>query len=255
SGATPQWRRYRALERLLAGPPLSSVELVVRHPSGETAAVTASRSLPTYGPGALVERRPDKLALVAPGVYYVDIQRIDEKDWEAALDRLSHAKGIVFDFRGYPNVQPSFLQHLTGEPVHSARWRIPVVTRPNRQAVKFRFDHWTLPPLAPRLTAKVAFVTDGRAISYAESCMGIVESYHLGEIVGGPTAGTNGNVNPFTLPGGYHVVFTGMQVLKQDGSRHHGVGILPTIPVSRTLKGVAQERDELLFRAIEVVSR
>jgi len=46
-----------------------------------------------------------------------------------------------------------------------------------------------------------------------------------------------------------------MKVLKHDGSRHHGVGIPPTIPVSRTIKGVTEGRDELLERAIEAVNR
>lgn len=68
-------------------------------------------------------------------------------------------------------------------------------------------------------------------------------------------AGTNGNINPFTLPGGYRVVWTGMKVTKHDGSRHHGVGIQPTVPVARTIQGVAAGRDELLEKAIEVVSR
>jgi C-terminal processing protease CtpA/Prc len=84
--------------------------------------------------------------------------------------------------------------------------------------------------------------------------MGIVEHEKLGEIVGATTAGTNGNVNPFTLPGGYHVMWTGMKVLKHDGSRHHGVGIRPTVPVSRTREGVAAGRDEVLEKGIEVVS-
>ena len=99
------------------------------------------------------------------------------------------------------------------------------------------------------------FLTDGRAISYGETCLGIIEHYKLAAIVGSPTAGTNGNVNPFTLPGGYRVFWTGMKVLKHDGSRHHGVGIQPTVPVARTIKGVAQGRDEVLERALEVVSR
>lgn len=94
---------------------------------------------------------------------------------------------------------------------------------------------------------------DGRAISYAESCLGIVEHEHLGAIVGAPTAGTNGNINVVALPGGYSMVFTGMKVLKHDGSRHHGVGILPTVPASRTVKGIAEGRDELLEKAIEIV--
>jgi len=116
-----------------------------------------------------------------------------------------------------------------------------------------RGGEWNLQPATPTLTARKAFITDGRAISYAESCMGIVEYYKLGAIVGGPTAGTNGNVNMVSLPGGYAITWTGMKVLKHDGSRHHGVGINPTIPVSRTRAGVAAGRDEFLERAISAV--
>ena len=76
---------------------------------------------------------------------------------------------------------------------------------------------WPVAPQKPYFTAKRAFLTDGRAISYAETVMGIVENFKLGEIVGEPTAGTNGNVNPFKLPGGYTISWTGMKVLKHDG--------------------------------------
>jgi C-terminal processing protease CtpA/Prc len=46
-----------------------------------------------------------------------------------------------------------------------------------------------------------------------------------------------------------------MKVLKHDGSRHHGVGITPTIPVSKTLKGVREGRDEFLEKAIEFIEK
>jgi C-terminal processing protease CtpA/Prc len=134
---------------------------------------------------------------------------------------------------------------------------IPIISRPDHQSV-VEYDtggRWDLQPIAPKLNAKIAFLTDGRAISYAESYMGIVEAYKLADIVGEPTAGTNGDVNPFTLPGGYTVVWTGMKVLKHDGSQHHGVGIQPTVPVSRTIRGVREKRDEQLERAVEIVTK
>jgi C-terminal processing protease CtpA/Prc len=83
--------------------------------------------------------------------------------------------------------------------------------------------------------------------------MGIVEHYKLGEIIGETTAGTYGNINPFTLPGGYSVSWTGMKVLKHDGSQHHGVGIRPTVSVTPTAAGIAAGGDEVLERAIEVM--
>jgi C-terminal processing protease CtpA/Prc len=56
-----------------------------------------------------------------------------------------------------------------------------------------------------------------------------------------------------TYPGGYRVAWTGMKVLKHDGSQHHGIGISPTIPVARTRAAVAAGRDEFLEAAKESV--
>jgi len=54
------------------------------------------------------------------------------------------------------------------------------------------------------------------------------------------------------VPGGYILSWTGMRVLRHDGTRHHGVGISPTHPVSRTIKGIAEGRDEVLEKALEL---
>jgi C-terminal processing protease CtpA/Prc len=255
SGATPQWRRWAAMGRLAQGAPDAVARIEARHPDGTS--VTATLTHPaTYAPGSLDESRPAKISELRPGILYVNIDQVTEEDFKGALDRLAAARGVIFDLRGYPShISPVILQHLIDHPFASARWNVPVITRPDRQGWGWDVSSWFEPPVAPRLPGKIAFITDGRAISYAESYMGIVEAYHLGEIVGGPTAGTNGNINPFVLPGGYRVVWTGMKVTKHDGSQHHGVGIQPTVPVARTIQGVAAGRDELLEKAIEVVSR
>src|SRR5690606_20072607 len=127
------------------------------------------------------------------------------------------------DLRGYPNGNHQVLAHLTDVPLRSARWNVPRIIYPDGERL-VGFDttgRWYLPPAEPRFGGHIVFLTDANAISYAESVMGIVEHYRLGEIVGATTAGTNGNVAPFMLPGGFRVVFTGMRVLKHDGSPHH----------------------------------
>lgn len=260
SGATPQWRRTRALMELAGGPRDREAKLEVQPLDGPAKTVTLRRTAPPYGPGSAYEARqkalPEKIAEMHPGIFYVDLSRITDDDFTGALDRLAAAKGVVFDLRGYPRkLSPIVLQHLTDHPLHSAQWNIPVTTRPHRQGVTWFRSRWTLEPRKPRLQGRVAFLTGGGAISYAESYMGIVEAYHLAAIVGGPTAGTNGNVNPFVLPGGYNLSWTGMKVLKQDGSRHHGVGIQPTVPVAPTRKGVAAGKDEVLEKGLEAVER
>jgi len=253
SSATPQWARFRALRDLRYGSDGSTVTLLVRSATGERT-VTLRR---TQGAVALAEPRPEKIAELKPGVFYVNVDKINDADFNAALPKLQKATGIVFDLRGYPSsVSPAPLQHLTDKPIQSARWNIPIIRDPDwRKSPEWDTEgRWALAPVAPRLEAKIAFLVDGRAISYAESWMGIVEAYKLAEIVGETTAGTNGNIAPFTVPGGYTFYWTGMKVLKHDGSRHHGVGIVPTVPVMRTAKGIAEGRDEQLDRAVEIVS-
>ncbi len=254
SGATQQWRRYVAMALLAEGPKDSELTLDIQDANGQTKSISLRRTVETQN---LNETRPPKISELKPGIFYVALDRIKDEDFQAALPQLEKAKGIVFDLRGYPSVSPIVISHLIDKPATSARWMIPIITKPDHSKVD-DYDtggRWDLKPIAPQLKGKIVFLTDGRAISYAESYMGIVEAYKLGEIVGEPTAGTNGDINPFVLPGNYTVVWTGMKVLKHDGSQHHGVGIKPTVPVSRTIRGVREKRDEQLERAISIVSQ
>jgi C-terminal processing protease CtpA/Prc len=110
-------------------------------------------------------------------------------------------------------------------------------------------------PKTPKIQGKVVFLTKGKAISYAESLMSIIEHYKLGEIVGEQTAGANGSASIVILPGGYEIWFTGMKVLKHDGSQHHLIGIKPTVSVKRTLKAVKEDRDEFIEKAVEIIEK
>lgn len=252
SGATPQWIRHRAAASVLVGPYDSEVKLEGKTTDGKAVSATLKRNKPPF---ELKEERPAAVCEVRPGVWYVDIGGLDQAKLEnAEWAKLAAAKGVVFDMRGYPSGAAfSILGHLTDESITCAQWHIPNQVRPDRAAMKFDFSNWPVVPIAPRLKNKVVFLTGGGAISAAETLMGIVEHYKLAPIVGEATAGTNGNVNPFTLPGGYSMSWTGMKVLKHDGSQHHGVGIQPTVPAARTIKGVAEGRDELLEKGIEMV--
>jgi C-terminal processing protease CtpA/Prc len=239
--------------RLQIGAKDSEARLEVETAAGQRRFVTLRRNAESLN---LAERQSAKIEEIKPNIFYVDLDRITDDDFRAALPKLEKAKGIVFDVRGYPRVSPLVIQHLIDKPVQSAHWLIPIVKAPDHSNINefTRGGRWNLEPKQPRLAAKIAFLTDGRAISYAESYMGIVEAYKLGEIVGESTAGTNGNVNPFGVPGGYRISWTGMKVLKHDNSTHHGVGIKPTVPVSRTIRGVREKRDEQLERAVQIVS-
>jgi len=149
------------------------------------------------------------------------------------------------------------LSHLLTRPDDSKAWlAVPHVIRPDHSSSampNWDTSGWEMPVLQPHIGGRVAFLTGPGAASYAESVMGLVEHYHLGEIVGSPTAGANGNVAQIAEPSGCSSSFTGLRVTKSDGSRFHLIGVLPTIPVSRTIAGVVAGRDEVLERALAYV--
>ena len=252
ASGSPQWRLRRAYREFGLGPPGSTARVVVER-DGRRVRVDVTRT-PAAPPA---EARPAPIAEVRPGVFYVDVERASDGAFVARRDEIAAADGVVFDVRGYPRgLSPAFLAHLADRPVVSALWEVPQTVRPG-QPGGAGHDTTRWAPIAPsdlRVRGRVAFLVDARAISYAESVLGIVDHYGLGTTVGGPTAGANGNVNPFGLPGGGRVSWTGMRVRQHDGSRLHGVGIAPDVSAERTRAGVRAGRDEVLERALEIVA-
>jgi len=180
---------------------------------------------------------------------------MSQDDVEAICPKLAEARAIIFDTRGFTKTKSEFLGHFADVPMNSQQWHIPLIERPDRENLTFKMEQWSVKPLTPRIRARTAFLIDARAMSHSETDLSFVAHYKLGELVGQATAGTNGDPNHVLLPGGFEPIWTGLKTLNQDGSQFHGIGIQPTVPVSRTIKGIAEGRDEVLEAAIRVVTQ
>jgi hypothetical protein len=257
------WRRHAALVHFGYGDKGTKANLVVKRGDKkfqiEVARITLSSVVRNYRDSISELRRP-KIDSIQDDIYYVDLTRAQKKEIEKKIPDLVEAKGVVFDFRGYPRRRhgcQEVIRHLLREKDTSDAWcRTPQIIYPDfENEVGYKNEGWGLEPKEPRIKGKVVFLTDADALSAAESYMSFVEHYKLGEIVGQPTAGVNGNSNVFVLPGGYNIWWTGMKVVKHDGSQHHFIGILPTVPVQRSIRGVIEGRDEFLEKALEIISK
>lgn len=255
SAATQGWMRH--ISPTLIVMECSSDQLVhieLRKPDGEWRQAFI-RSVAEMVKGSDLPQRPGQGEEVAPGIVYFNLDNTSKVALDDVLQKLTEAQGVIFDMRGYPgDAAYALMSHLIDKHATSAQWNIPIVKKPDREGWEWnQSGRWNLAPKEPRIKGHVVFLTDGRAISYAESIMGIVEAYKLGEIVGSTTAGTNGNVNMFEVLGMYRIAWTGMKVLKHDGSQHHGIGIAPTVSAKPTYKGFMEGRDEVLEAGIEVI--
>jgi hypothetical protein len=247
SGST-QWRQVAGTWPLMSGPKGATVRLGLDVGSGQREATLA------YGTPPPPVKRPGPVAEVEPGVWYVDLTRAKMAEIAPKVATLATARGVVFDVRGYPtDAGFGILPHLLDAP-ETDRWmHVAKIVGPFYETAGWQDLGWDVKPASPRIAGKVVFLTDGGAISYAESVMGYVADHRLGTIVGGTTAGTNGNVASFVTPGGFSVSFTGMRVTRHDGrSPHHLVGVNPDVAVAPTLEGLRAGRDEVLERGLAI---
>ncbi|MBN2245993.1 MAG: peptidase S41, partial [Candidatus Aminicenantes bacterium] len=249
---SPQWKRFRSQSMFAEGPNGSKSIFQIKR--GDE--ILEKEVIRSYEQGRKLSEKP-KIKKIEEGIFYVDLNTASMKEINDKIQELADAKGVVFDLRGYPNGNHMVINHLLTEKDTSAAWmKVPKIIYPDQENIPENWEMgWSLSPLEPRIKGKAVFLTDGRAISYAESFMSFIEHYKLAEIVGQPTAGTNGNVNSFVLPGSITVAWTGMKVVKHDGSQHHLIGIQPTIPMEKTIQGIKEGRDEFLEKAIEVIKQ
>lgn len=247
---SPQWKKVRALQEIAVCATDQPVELALD--TGNGAKSVRLRCEAGQRPP---ETRPEPVSELATGIWYVDLTRAPAAQLTPKLEQLAGAAGVVFDVRGYPTDAGARILPYLVDTAESDRWmHVARIVGPFGELAGWQSAGWNVMPGRPRLMGKIVFLTDARAISYAESVMGYVADRKLGTIVGGPTAGTNGNVVAFTVPGGFRIPFTGMRVTRHDGEgRHHLVGVQPNIPVTQTLAALRAGRDEVLERAVALI--
>ena len=249
---TEQWRRVRASLELGAGTPGSDARL--RIDDGQGVREVPVRRIQATPP---VEKRPEPVTELEPGIWYVDLTRAKLAQVQPSLYKLAAARAVVFDMRGYPTDSGAgLLPHLL-EAAETDLWmHVWKLTGPFGRTAGWEDFGWNVKPAQPHLGGRRVFLTDGRAISYGESIMGYVGDRKVGTIVGGPTAGTNGNVATFDLPGGFRVSFTAMRVTGHDGkSPFHLVGVRPQVAVAPTIAGLRAGRDEVLEKGLELARK
>ena len=244
-------RRRRAAATALRGAADVPAVLGLHGAGGEVRRVEVPRSTPRWWrvePGPAWNR-------IAPGVGYADLRLLQIHEVEPMLEELGDTDALILDLRGYPNGTGWVLAHflnVRGAEVGALFRRREVGSESAYFKDSGFFFAQGLPELAEEpYTGEVVVLIDERAISQSEHVALFLEQAAGAVFIGSPTAGANGDITNFWLPGGIFVVFTGHDVRHADGRQLQRVGILPDIAVEPTLAGLRAGRDEVLERALE----
>jgi C-terminal processing protease CtpA/Prc len=205
------------------------------------------------------ERGGDVVRLAAEGIGYADLNRLEVPQVDAMFEQFKDTKAIIFDMRGYPRgtawaIAPR-LTDRNGVP--AARFDCPLVLYPDEISgeVASRPSSYTFVQYIPwsgnwRYQGKTVMLIDERALSQAEHTGLFFESANGTKFIGSNTAGANGDVTNFFVPGGIQLMFTGQSVCHVDGRQLQRIGLVPEVKVHPTIQGLREGRDEVLEAAI-----
>lgn len=263
SSSTTQWQQYRAAGSLLNGPEGSTVKVTVRDAKNHVKELNLLRKA-AYFQGELIERHGAPYRLLSETIGYADLDQLEVSMVDDMFEKFKNTKAIIFDDRTYPRgtawaIAPRLTEK---DQVVAATFtrRVPmfpdspmgeIVASSTTQTFQQRIPHsdkW-------KYKGKTVMLIDERAISQAEHTGLFLEAANGTRFIGSPTAGANGDVTSFCVPGGIWISFTGQAVRHADGRQLQRVGLKPDVEVRPTIKGIRAGKDEVLDRAVKYLKK
>lgn len=236
---------------LLAGPDSTTVRVMVENEDGRRK-VLLTRSASAWR-SFREQRRGPVWRWLDGEIGYVDLDRLEIGDVGTIFDTFRDAKGIVFDGRGYPRGTAWAIAPLLSREtqVVAARFRRRVAGGPSADDRGYIEFEQRIPPWdGPRWEGRTVMLIDERTQSQGEHTGLFLEAANGTVFVGSPTAGANGDVTDFSLPGGIRVTFTGHDVRHADGRPLQRVGLRPDVEARPTIAGIRLGHDEVLEAAV-----
>lgn len=195
-----------------------------------------------------------------PGFYVLDGNigylfpgKYKNADLPAIKKMFGTTKGIIVDMRCYPS---EFMPFTFGEYIKSKPSPfVKFTTADYKQPGSFSFGNALRNGggLGKNYKGKVVVIVNEQSQSQAEYTTMAFQSSDNVVVIGSTTAGADGNVSRFVLPGGIRTMISGIGIYYPDGTETQRAGVKIDIPVKPTLNGIITGRDELLEKARELI--
>jgi hypothetical protein len=202
---------------------------------------------------ALFQRKDTCWRFLKDDIGYIYPGTIKNEYLPKIMAAFEHTKGIVIDLRCYPSAFIVFTlgQYLLPETREFVKFTAGDIEQPGL----FKFGP-TVKVGTTNLACykgKIIVLVNESTMSQAEYTTMAFRAAPGTTVVGSTTSGADGNVSPISLPGGINTMISGIGVYYPDGRETQRIGIVPDIELRPTIKGIRENRDELLEKAIEVI--
>lgn len=215
------------------------------------------RSRPRYG--------EPMLRFITKDIGYVDLEKLQQSDVDSMFNMFKNTKAIIFDMRGYPKVTAWLIAPRLTEKrdvvFTKFAWLTP--SMPNVNSIEEGVGRQHMLSYYDKLPEATGFIYKGKTVmlideytmSQGEHTGLLLKAANNTTFIGSQTAGANGNVSNFIIPGRAVLYFSGLNVSYPNGETMQRIGLKPDIIIRPTIKGIQAGKDEVLQQAVKYLEQ
>ncbi|SEM19365.1 Peptidase family S41 [Chryseobacterium taichungense] len=210
-------------------------------------------TLQTYLPNRINYRQKPAIPfkMIDAQTAYINLGTVKSKDFQDIFEKIKNTKGLIIDMRAYPAEFYIFKlgKYLMPHPEKFARFTVPSIMQPGdftmQEAITVGTDNKDF------YKGKIAILINEMTQSSAEYHTMAFRKSPNAKVFGSQTAGADGDVSYFTLPGKVSTQITGIGIYTPEGSETQRIGIIPDVELKPTMEGIKKNKDEVLEKALE----
>ena len=204
-------------------------------------------------PGTFAYERDSSICRINDSIGYVSLGNLQRKDSAFLRQLAGSVSGLIIDNRQYPKGYTAgdiIATSILKEVPPFVRFSSPDPGNPGQ----FPFSKPTnmgATGTSNPVPQKLVILVNEETQSSTEFQAMMFRMAPGAILMGTATAGADGNVALITLPGNIYTYISGLGVYYPDGKETQRTGLIPDVIVNPTIKGLQENRDELLDKAID----
>lgn len=265
--STDQWRDNKAFRYLLRGPESSEINLRIKSIKGKQRDIVLTREIDWGKSMPRKEHTNFEYKDLGDGISYVAINTFGTSEvvdkFKKYMDRIRDSKGLIIDVRenggGNSENGDRIVSFLIDKKIPNLRWKTP------QHIAAFeawgRTKNWHtgeaeyVEPCEEmeRFRGPIVALMGTESFSAAEDFLVLLHSSKRATLVGGKSGGSTGQPLRFELDYGVNGKICTKRDTYPDGREFVGIGVIPDVEFHVTQKSIAEGKDIVLQRGIEVL--
>ena len=191
---------------------------------------------------------------IGPDIAYLFPGSIKKEYVSKFISQILKAKGLIIDLRSYPsdNIVYELNNYLLPQKITCVIATRASISMPGLFMISDSLESGK--KNEDFYKGKVIIIVNENTQSQGECDAMAFKTITGAKVIGSTTAGADGDVSRFKLPGNILTGISGIGIYYPDGRETQRIGIVPDIVVKPTIIGITEGKDELLEKAIEIIN-